>query len=148
MATKRTEIINLIVENLKNINGEVSPYKNTYTFLTNLFNNVYRKLAFLDEINDFPALYLSAGTEYRIFQTKSLTEATLEVIIRGQTFSEDNSQELSNKLLQAIEHVIYNLPDYSEIGILDITIENITVDEGLASPYGIAQIDLSIRYRL
>ena len=34
------------------------------------------------------------------------------------------------------------------MGILDITIENITQDEGLSFPYGIAEVELSVVYRL
>jgi hypothetical protein len=74
--------------------------------------------------------------------------ATLDVIIRAYVYGEDNSQSLSDYLLEDIEHVVYNIGDNPEKGILDITIESISTDEGLAIPYGIAEIELSIVYRL
>jgi uncharacterized protein YccT (UPF0319 family) len=145
---RRTEIIDFLVTNLKNINGGVSTYDNNYQYNHNVFNNVFRKIKFLDEVNDFPSIYLSAGTEIRNFQSENLTVATLNVIIRAYVYGEDNSQTAADNLVDDIEHVIYSIGDEPEKGILDITIENISADEGLAFPYGIAELELSVVYRL
>ena len=145
---RRTEIVQFIVARLKEIDGEISPYDSSYTFVTNVFDNVFRKIKFLDEVNDFPSLYVSAGTEIRDFQSENLTVATLDVIIRAYVYGEDNSQTLSDDLVQDVEHIIYAFGDNPDKGILDITIDNITTDEGLAIPYGVAEIELSIVYRL
>jgi len=148
VTNRRTEIINFLIGKLKSIDGQTSSYDASYTYGVNLFNNVFRKLKFIDEVNDFPALYLAAGTEIRDFQSENLTVATLDVIIRAYVYGEDNSQELSDYVIEDVEHVIYNIGDNPEKGILDITIESISTDEGLAIPYGIAEIELSIVYRL
>ena len=148
MASRRTEIVDFLVTSLKNIDGAVSNYNASYTFTQNLFNNVFRKIKFLDEVNDFPALYLSAGTEIRDFNSLSLTVATLDVTIRAYVYGEDNSQSLADDLVQDIEHVIYSLGDNPEKGILDITIDSISIDEGLATPYGLAEVELTVVYRL
>lgn len=145
---RRTEIVDFLVTNLKNINGGTSAYDNIYQYKHNVFNNVYRKIKFLDEVNDFPSIYLSAGTEIRNFQSENLTVATLNVIIRAYVYGEDNSQTAADNLVEDIEHVIYSIGDEPEKGILDITIENISADEGLAFPYGIAELELSVVYRL
>lgn len=145
---RRSEIVEYLVTRLKEIDGDVSPYNSSYTFNNNLFNNVFRKIKFLDEVNDFPALYLSAGTEIRDFQSENLTVATLDVIIRAYVYGEDNSQTISDSLVQDVEHIIYTLGDNPDRGILDITIDSISTDEGLAVPYGIAEIELSVVYRL
>lgn len=145
---RRTEIVDFLVTNLKNINGGTSIYDNIYQYKHNVFNNVYRKIKFLDEVNDFPSIYLSAGTEIRNFQSENLTVATLNVIIRAYVYGEDNSQTAADNLVEDIEHVIYSIGDEPEKGILDITIENISADEGLAFPYGIAELELSVVYRL
>ena len=146
--SRRTEIINFLVTRLKEIDGEASPFDSSYTFNTNLFNNVFRKLKFLDEVNDFPSLYIAAGTEFRDFNSKSLTVATLDVTIRAYVYGEDNSQSLADDVVQDIEHVIYSIGDNSDKGILDITIESISTDEGLAIPYGLAEAQLTVVYRL
>ena len=148
VVNRRTEIVNFLIDRLKLINGQPSSYDANYTYNLNLFNNVFRKIKFIDEVNDFPALYLAAGTEIRDFQSENLTVATLDVIIRAYVYGEDNSQTLSDDLLEDIEHVVYNIGDNPDKGILDITIESISTDEGLAIPYGIAEIELSIVYRL
>jgi len=146
--SRRTEIIDFIVAQLKEIDGETSDFNSSYTYTQNLFSNVYRRIKFLDEVNDFPALYVSAGTELRDFNSKSLTVATLDATIRAYVFGEDNSQSLVDDITQDIEHVIYSIGDNPDKGILDITIDSITSDEGLATPYGLAEVELTIVYRL
>ena len=146
--SRRTDIIDFLVTNLKEIDGVQSGFDSSYTYTTNIFNNVYRKIKFLDEVNDFPALYLNAGTEIRDFNTKSLTVATLDVTIRAYVFGEDDAQTKVDDLIQDIEHVIYNLADSPDKGIFDIQIDNITADEGLIEPYGLAEIILTVQYRI
>ena len=145
---RRSEIVDFLITELKNIDGGVSNYNAAYTFNVNLFDNVYRGVKFLDEVNDFPAIYLAAGAENREFESLSLTVATLDVTIRAYVYGEDNSQSLADDLLEDIEHVIYSLEDSPTKGIQDITIESITVDEGLVEPYGLAEVNLQITYRL
>lgn len=147
-ASRRTDIIDFLVSNLKEIDGAQSSFDSSYTYNTNIFTNVYRKIKFLDEVNDFPALYLNAGTEIRDFNTKSLTVATLDVTIRAYVYGEDDSQTKADELVQDIEHVIYNLAGSPEKGILNIQIDNVSTDEGLAEPLGLAEIILTVEYRL
>ena len=146
--SRRTDIVDFLVTQLKEIDKAQSSFDSSYTYNTNLFTNVFRKIKFIDEVNDFPALYLSAGTENRDFNTKSLTVATLDVTIRAYVFGEDDAQTKVDDLIQDIEHVLYNLGDNSDKGIFDIQIDNITADEGLIEPYGLAEIVLTIQYRL
>ena len=146
---RRSQIVDdILIPELKKINGGTSTFDSSYTYNTNLFNNVFRGVKFLDEVNDFPAIYLAAGTEIRDFESLSLTVATLDVTIRAYVYGEDNSQSLADDLLEDIEHVIYSLEDSPTKGIQDITIESITVDEGLVEPYGLAEVNLQITYRL
>ena len=149
MATsRRTEIIDFLVTELKKINGGTSTFNSNYTYNTNLFNNVERKLKFLDEINDFPSLYIAGGTEIREFNSENLTTATLDATIRAYVFSEDNSQSDIDNLVQDIEHVIYNIGDNSSKGIQQFNIANISADEGLLTPYGLSEIEITIQYIL
>jgi len=149
MATsRRTEIIDLLVIELKKIDGGTSTFNSNYTYNTNLFNNVERKLKFLDEINDFPSLYIAGGTEIREFNSENLTTATLDATIRAYVFSEDNSQSDIDNLVQDIEHVIYNIGENSSKGIQQFNIANISADEGLLTPYGLSEIEITIQYIL
>ena len=147
MATsRRSDIINLLVTELKKIDGGTSDFDSSYTFNTNLSNNVERKIRFLDEVNDFPSLYLAAGTEIR--DSQNLTTATLDATIRAYVFSDDESQDKMDDLIQDIEHVIYRIGDNSDKGIQEISISNISVDEGLFAPYGLSEIEVTIDYIL
>jgi len=145
---RRSEIVDFLITELKNIDGGTSTYNNNYTYNVNLFDNVFRGIKFLDEVNDFPAIYLAAGTEIRNFESLSLTVATLDVTIRAYVYGEDNSQSLADDLLEDIEHVIYSLEDSPDKGIQDIIIENVAVDEGLVEPYGLAEVNIQVTYRL
>ena len=148
MANSKRKLITLYVtEQLKNINGDVSTFDPTYTYSINIFNNSRRQLRFLDEVNDFPSLYLTAGTEIREFQSQGLTECFLDITIRAYV-KDSNSREQIDSLLEDIEHVIYATTDNPELGILDMTIEGISTDEGLLTPFGLAEVELSIVYRL
>jgi hypothetical protein len=148
MASRRKEIINIIIAALKEIDGQAVIGKN-YTYNNNLFNNVFRGIKFLDEVNDFPSLYISAGTENRDFNSKSLTVAELDVTIRAYIYGQDNSQSLADDIIQDIEFVIYQQIAFDpDKGILDITIDSISTDEGLAAPYGISEVNLLVAYRL
>jgi len=148
MASRRKEIINIIIAALKEIDGQAVIGKN-YTYNNNLFNNAVRGIRFLDEVNDFPSLYISAGTENRDFNSKSLTVAELDVTIRAYVYGQDNSQSLADDIIQDIEFVIYQQIAFDpDKGILDITIDSISTDEGLAAPYGISEVNLLVAYRL
>lgn len=146
--SRRKEIVNYITNELKNINASTSTYDSNYTFKTNIFNNSFRMLRFIDEVNDFPSLYLTAGTEIRDFQSLGLTEGTLDITIRTYVYGNDNSYEILDNLLEDIEHVVYSISNNPQLGILDIKIDNIQTDEGLLSPYGLAEVELSVSYTL
>ena len=77
-----------------------------------------------------------------------MTTATLDATIRAYVFSEDNSQSDIDNLVQDIEHVIYNIGDNSSKGIQQFNIANISADEGLLTPYGLSEIEITIQYIL
>ena len=149
MATsRRTDIIDLLVSQLKEIDGAESSFDSDYTYNVNWYNNVERKIKFLDEVNDFPSVYIAAGTEIRDFNSQSLTTATLDATIRAYVFSDDESQDKIDDLIQDIEHVIYRIGDNSDKGIQENSISNISVDEGLFTPFGLGEIEITIDYIL
>lgn len=67
MATPRTytsrrfNIVEALTNKLKNIDGSGA-------FLTDVANNVHPRLKFWDEVEDFPAIHLNAGSETREYQ--------------------------------------------------------------------------------
>ena len=73
--TRRSAIVDALVEKLKEINQ-------TGDFLTDLYEEVYPRLKFWDEVEVFPALHLNAGSETREYQGGAYKDRFLSVTIR------------------------------------------------------------------
>lgn len=141
--SRRTSITKAIAEKLKEINGR-DPYK------ANLFKNSYAKLKFWDEVNDFPSVYLSPGSEMREYHPAEFKWGFLGVCIKVYCKGED-SQEQLEKLLADIElcidnnrNIVYDTTNGYDT--TEILIQSITTDEGLLAPYAIGEINLQVRY--
>ena len=145
MATsRRRDIANFLVGELKKINGAASTFDSSYTYQVNLFDNVFRRLKFLDEINDFPSVFLQAGTENRVYDSKGLTTSTLDIMIRVYVHTENAVEELESTM-QDIEFVIYNM-DTEKYGMMDVQVSTMSTDEGLLDPYGIGEVGVTVQY--
>ena len=143
MATNRTKIVKALTEKFKTIDG-TSPYN------TNLFDNAYPILKFWDEINDFPAVYTSPGTELREYQP-CLTWGILTLNIKVYARGEDAAQELED-ILEDVEVCINLNRDlvYDSINSLsttEILVTSIVTDEGLLAPHAVGEITAQVRYQ-
>jgi len=144
--SKRTSIVKALAEKFKVIDG-TSPYS------TNLQNNSYPFIKFWDEINDFPSIYMSPGTEQRDYLPGDFAWGMLRVCVRVYCKSEDTAQEQLEQLLEDLERcidanrqLIYDSTNgYTTTEIL---IDSITTDEGLLSPYAVGEINLQVRYQI
>ena len=145
MATsRRRDIANFLVGELKKIDGNASSFDSSYTYQVNLFDNVFRRLKFLDEINDVPSVFLQAGAENRVYDSKGLTTSTLDIMIRVYVHTENAVEELESTM-QDIEFVIYNM-DTEKYGIMDVQVASMGTDEGLLDPYGIGEVAVTVQY--
>jgi hypothetical protein len=144
--SKRTSIVKAITEQLKVIDGN-----STYT--SNLYGNVFAKLKFWDEVNDFPCVYVVAGSESRDYMPSNFSWGFLSVSIKVYTKGENPQDELE-LLLEDVEKVLD-----STLGVItydstnnhttsEISITSITTDEGLLAPYGVGEINLLVRYQI
>lgn len=143
--SRRTSITKAIAEKLREINGK-APYK------VNLYKNSYAKLKFWDEVNDFPSIYATAGSEIREYLPAEFKWGFLGVSLKVYCKGED-SQEQLEKLLADIEVCIDNNRNlvYDSTNGYDTTeilIQSITTDEGLLQPYAIGEINLQVRYAI
>ena len=144
-ATRRQAIINALVDQLKGIDGNGE-------YLTNLFNNVHPRLKFWDEIEEFPAVHLNAGSETREYQGGGYKDRFMSVTLRCYVNSEDAVEDL-DKLLEDVEVV---LEDNSRLQYIDrkgvtqythqITVISIDTDEGVLVPYGVGEMTIEVRY--
>lgn len=143
--SRRTSILKALTEKLKLINGQ-TPYN------TNLFNNAYPKLKFWDEVNDFPCIYATPGSEMREYLPGDFTWAYLGVSLKVYCKSEDSQSQLE-LLLEDIENVVHDnrVLQYDAVKnyeTTEILVTSITTDEGLLAPYAVGEINLQVRYAL
>jgi hypothetical protein len=142
--TKRTSIVTALAEKFKIIDG-------TGNYKTNLYSNSYPKLKFWDEIQDFPAVYLTAGSELREYLPGDFTWGYLNISVKVYVRSESEAQEQLENLLDDLENVIDAnrvLVYANNLSTTEILIQSITTDEGLLAPYGVGEINLQVRYAL
>jgi hypothetical protein len=143
--TRRLGIVNAIVEKLKDING-------AGTFLSDLNENVSPRLKFWDEVEEFPAVHLNAGSETREYQGAGYKDRFLSITLRCYVQAEDSVEAL-DELMEDVETV---LEDSSRLAYLDrtgttqytqqITIVSIDTDEGVLEPLGVGEMLIEVRY--
>ena len=143
--SRRTSIVKALTEKLKTIDGSQS-------FKCNLFGNAFPYLQFWDTTNDFPSIYVVAGSEAREYLPSDFTWAHLGITLKVYCKGED-SQQLLEDLLEDVEKVIHDnrvLVYDAEHGYetTEILINSIVTDEGLLAPYAIGEINLQVRYAL
>ena len=143
--TRRQGIVNALVEKLKGING-------TGNFFTDLDNNVIGRLLFWDEVDQFPAVHINAGSETREYQGGGYKDRFLSITLRCYVNTEDAADAL-DELLEDVETVI---EDNSALSYTDkrgasqktqqITIVSIDTDEGVLEPLGVGEMLIEVRY--
>jgi hypothetical protein len=143
--TRRLGIVNALVDQLKNINGAGA-------YLSDVNENVSPRLKFWDEVEEFPAIHLNAGSETREYQAGGYKDRFLSITLRCYVQAEDSVQAL-DELLEDVETV---LEDNSRLPYLDrtqttqytqqITIVSVDTDEGVLEPLGVGEILIEVRY--
>lgn len=144
--TRRISIVTALAEKFKIIDG-------TGSYKTDLFGNSYPKLKFWDEVQDFPCVYLTAGTEVREYMPSDFTWGFLNISVKVYVRSESEAQQQLENLLDDLENVldanrvlVYDTTN--NLSTTEILIQSITTDEGLLAPYGVGEINLQVRYAL
>lgn len=145
--SSRTQIVKALATKFKEIDG-------TGSYKSNLYNFAEPKLKFWDEINDFPAVFVTPGKEDREYHPAGFKWGFLNVSIRAYVKDEDDPQSLLENLLQDIEYcidssigqIVYN----TETGAstTEISIVSIATDEGLLHPYGVGEVHILVRYQV
>jgi hypothetical protein len=143
--TRRLGIITALVEKLKLIDG-------TENFLSNVNSNVSPRLKFWDEVEEFPAIHLNAGSETREYQAGGYKDRFLSVTVRCYVQAEDAVEAL-DELMEDVETV---LEENSRLKYIDrtstdqytqqITIVSLDTDEGVLEPMGVGEMLLEVRY--
>jgi len=143
--TNRQGIVRAYVEVLKTIDG-------TGEFRVDLGDNVEPRLKFWDEIDQWPACHINAGSETREYQSGGYKDRFLTVTFRCYV-NEENSVEALDALMEDVETV---LEENSRLAYTDksgatcytqqITVLQIDSDEGALDPLGVGEIITEVRY--
>ena len=143
--TRRVGIVEALVNKLKDIDG-------TGQYLTNLEENVSPRLKFWDEVEEFPAVHLNAGSETREYQAGGYKDRFLSITLRCYVQAEDAVEAL-DELLEDVETVVEessrlrykdrnNVDQYTQ----QITVVSIDTDEGVLEPLGVGEMLVEVRY--
>lgn len=143
--SRRLAIVDALVSKLKNING-------TGEYRTELNDNVFPRLKFWDEVEEFPAVHLNAGSERRDYQGGGYKDRYLIITLRCYVNQEDAVAALE-ALLEDVETVIEansRLLYADRLGATNytqqITILSVDTDEGVLEPLGVGEILCEVRY--
>lgn len=143
--TRRSSIVEALVDKLKTIS-----LANGYT--TDLGEQVYPRMIFWDEIQEFPCICLSAGPEAIVHQGAGLKDRYLDITLRAYVNEEDSILALE-RLLEDVEFIIDSNGRLAYVdssgntgNTRDIIITNIDTDQGALSPLGIGEMTLQVKY--
>ena len=142
--TRRSAIVDAYVQKLLTING-------TGSFLSSV-SNVEPRLKFWDEIEEFPAIHINAGSETREYLGAGEKFRFLTLTFRCYV-NEDDPVEALERLMEDVETVIEtnNPITYTDnLGNSQSTIQtsiiSIDTDEGVLDPFGIGEIITTVQY--
>lgn len=141
--SKRNSIVKALAEKLKLIDGS-APY------LVNIYGNAFPWLKFWDEVQNFPCIYMTPGSEYREYLPGDFKWAFLSISLKVYCNGEESTSQLE-QLLEDIETCIdaNRVLEYSPgMETTEILITSIVTDEGLLAPYAVGEINLQVRYDL
>tara|TARA_A100001515_G_scaffold55802_1_gene44020 strand:+ start:299 stop:754 length:456 start_codon:yes stop_codon:yes gene_type:complete len=143
--SRRIAIVDALVEKLEEIDGSGN-------YRTDLNGNVSRRLKFWDEVDEFPALHISAGAETREYLGAQNKTRFMNVTLRCYV-NDENSVEALEGLMEDVETV---LDTHSRLRYVDrkydfqytqlITVLSLDTDEGVLEPLGVGEIVCEVRY--
>ena len=142
---RRIAIIDALVEKLEEIDGSGN-------YRTDLNGNVSRRLKVWDEVDEFPAIHISAGAETREYLGAQNKTRFMQVTLRCYVNDEDSVEALEG-LMEDVETV---LDTHSRLRYVDrkydfqytqlITVLSLDTDEGVLEPLGVGEIVCEVRY--
>lgn len=143
--SRRYAIVSAIAKLIKTING-------TGSFRSNVYDNVYTTLKFIDDMQNFPSVCVTAAQEYREYQTGGYKDRYLD--IRIMIFiNQENPLDACEALLEDIETVIEangRMPYVDRNSVIqythDMTITSVSSDEGTLDPMSVGEITIRVHY--
>ena len=143
--SRRYAIAEALADKLKEIDGSGD-------YAADITQNVSTRLQFWDEINTFPAVFVVTGDESRVYQGGGYKDRFLTITIHCYV-NENNALRALEALIEDIETVLevngrlaFEARDHTTQCTRDMLITNISTDEGVLEPIGVAQISVEVQY--
>lgn len=143
--SNRQAITEAFTETTKQVlDGTTDPY--------NIYGNVFPKNLLTKDIVSFPCITYSPGPEKFQYLPSGLRWNYLTMYSRVYVKGVEEPQQELEVLIQKIKNIIdsnTNMPYYvgnTLMHITDCTLDEISTDEGLLAPDGIAEIVFVVRY--
>lgn len=143
--SRRQAIVKALVSKFKRIKGQ-HPYN------SDIEGRVFARLKFWDEVEAFPSVHVTAGSESRDYQGGGYKDRFMTLTVRCYV-QEENAIESLEGLLEDLETVI---EENSRLSFLDkdrkpqftqqISIVSLDTDEGVLEPLGAGEIVCIVRY--
>lgn len=155
--SNRTSIRDKLISKLRE--QLVSANSNIYN--TDIDLQVFGKQLFLSQIDAFPAITIGLGREVPVYHPSGLRQNHLDLYFRCFIRNDDSPDEELEKIIQDIKTFVdlhedfeYDViePGNSTPGpsssrmVQSFTIKEIVTDEGILSPYGVAEILVTATY--
>ena len=140
MTARRTQIVEALISD---IHGNIARM---------LPRNVTRQMVFLNEVNDFPFVCMLVEPETRFHYGAGRKLATLAISLRGYVHDGDSGEVLDLAEDLGIDIETAAIEPFAEahrdLGVEFAAVESFRTDEGLMSPYGIADLTITITYEV
>lgn len=126
-------------------------------FFTNIYGNVSRQTYKFDEIREFPYIAVHIGSETSNYMPSAQQWTYLELPIIIYDKEVTDIQEQLEKLVADVKTSIdtggsldYTVSKPNGLTIncqaTDMSITSVSTDEGLLAPFGLAQMNVTVRY--
>ena len=140
MTARRTQIVEALVSDIHTNIARMLP------------GNVTRQMVFLNEVNDFPFVCMLVEPETRFHYGAGRKLATLAISLRGYVHDGDSGEvlDLAEDLGMDIDSLVIDTfaEAHRDLGVEFAAVESFRTDEGLMSPYGIADLTITITYEV
>ena len=131
---RRTQIIDALVDHLAQ-NTDALP------------SNVTKRYAYLDEVNDFPAITLISRSESREQRGAGRKLALIEISVRGYIYDGSDAMGVAEQFAFRIESAIETFQDnFASLAVEEARVAEVRTDEGVFQPYGIVDMQIQILY--
>ena len=114
-------------------------------------NNVYRTYKYMHDLNDFPAITFIPSREDRDHFGDGQVHGILAIQLRCYVYDGDTADiaDECERLADQIEAAVDTFaPANRALEVEEARVVTLRTDDGLMTPYGVADLQISILYRL